>query len=249
MADVTDATFQTAVIERSHQVPIVVDLWAPWCGPCRSLGPILKKVIGATNGRVELVKVNVDENPAVSQAFRVQSIPVVFALHGGSVVDAFVGAQGEAAVTEFVDKLLALAVDGVDAAEAETVVDEIDTLVAAGDEPGLRAFLETEPGNEKAIVALASMLIDQGDSDGALEWLAKVPEHAEARRLAALARTGVSADGADGGEAIAGELDVLLGRVKTDDDARQRFVDLLEVLGPEDPRTTQYRRRLTSALY
>ncbi len=80
MADVTDSTFQAAVVERSKQVPVVVDLWAPWCGPCRVLGPILDKVVGATAGRVELAKVDVDSNPAVARAFAVQTIPAVFAL-------------------------------------------------------------------------------------------------------------------------------------------------------------------------
>ena len=104
--DVTDATFQTEVIDRSKTAPVVVDLWAPWCGPCRTLGPILEKVIDATDGKVVLVKVNVDENPGVSQAFQVQSIPAVYALKDGKVVDGFVGAQPEHVVEEFVANLL-----------------------------------------------------------------------------------------------------------------------------------------------
>ena len=100
--DVTDATFQTEVLDRSLQTPVVVDLWAPWCGPCRQLGPILEKVVGATDGQVVLAKVNVDDNPQISQTFRVQGIPAVYAVAGGKVVDGFVGAQGEAAVAEFV---------------------------------------------------------------------------------------------------------------------------------------------------
>ena len=98
MADVTDATFETEVVQRSHQVPVVIDLWAEWCGPCKQLGPILEKVIAETNGGVELAKVDVDANPAVAQAFRVQSIPAVYAMKDGEVVDAFMGAQGEAQV-------------------------------------------------------------------------------------------------------------------------------------------------------
>src|SRR3954453_15286007 len=100
MADVTDATFEADVLQRSHDVPIVVDLWAPWCGPCRTLGPVLEAVVGATGGRVgrakangEVAKVNVDENPQISSAFRVQSIPAVYALKDGKVVDGFIGAQ------------------------------------------------------------------------------------------------------------------------------------------------------------
>ena len=87
MADVTDATFQTAVIERSMTVPVVVDLWAEWCGPCKQLGPIIEKVIAATDGQVELAKVDVDANPNIAQAFRVQSIPAVFAIRDGRPVE------------------------------------------------------------------------------------------------------------------------------------------------------------------
>ncbi len=106
MTDVTDADFETAVVERSRHVPVVIDLWAEWCGPCKQLGPILEKVVAATDGQVELVKVDVDGNPAVSQAFKVQSIPAVYAMKDGEIVDGFVGAQGEAAVTDFVQRLL-----------------------------------------------------------------------------------------------------------------------------------------------
>ena len=96
--DVSDATFESDVIEKSNEVPVVVDLWAPWCGPCKTLGPIIEKVIDATDGKVVLAKVNVDENPAIGQAFKVQSIPAVYALKDGAVVDGFMGAYPEAAV-------------------------------------------------------------------------------------------------------------------------------------------------------
>jgi len=103
--DVTDQTFEAEVLARSATVPVVVDLWAPWCGPCKTLGPILEKVIGDTGGRVELVKVNVDENPRVAAQFQVQSIPAVFALRDSKVVDGFIGALPEDQVQAFVDLL------------------------------------------------------------------------------------------------------------------------------------------------
>lgn len=234
MVDVTDATFATAVLERSKQLPVVVDLWAPWCGPCRTLGPLIEKVIAETNGAVELAKVNVDENPQISQAFQVQGIPAVFAINDGQVVDNFVGAQGEDFLREFVGRLLPSVEES-----------QIDTLLAAGDEASLRAALDIEADEPRVIVALAELLVDRGDNDEALTLLAKVPETAEVRRVAALARTG----GAGAVDDLTAKLDRLLAQVKSDDAARQEFVDLLEVMGPGDPRTAEYRRRLTSALY
>src|SRR5687768_986063 len=104
--DVTDASFESDVVERSRSAAVVVDLWAPWCGPCQTLGPILEKVVDETDGKVVLVKVNIDENPEISQAFRVQSIPAVYALRDGQVVDGFMGAYPEHVVREFVSTLL-----------------------------------------------------------------------------------------------------------------------------------------------
>ena len=103
--DVTDATFQSAVVDRSMQVPVVVDLWAPWCGPCRTLGPMIERVIDATAGAVLLAKVNVDDNPRISSTFQVQSIPAVFAVSQGKVIDSFVGAVPEAQIKTWVSRL------------------------------------------------------------------------------------------------------------------------------------------------
>jgi len=233
MTDVTDATFSSAVVERSHEVPVVVDLWAPWCGPCRTLGPILEKVVDATAGKVELVKVNVDENPQVSQAFRVQGIPAVYAMKDGAVVGGFVGAQPEPAVQQFVDGLL----------PSETEL-ALDALIEAGDESSLRRALELVPDHPEAVVALADLLVDQGKGEEALALLERLPESPETRRVAARARTGE----VDPGD-LTGRLDALLEKVKSDDEARQEFVDLLEVLGADDPRTGEYRRQLAARLY
>ena len=234
MADVTDATFTAEVIERSHTVAVVVDLWAPWCGPCKTLGPILEQTVAATNGAVELAKVNVDDNPQTAQAFQVQSIPAVYAMRDGKVVDGFIGAQGEAAVAEFVQRLLPT--------ELET---ELEALVAAGDEVSLRQALELDADHEGAVVALADLLVADGRGDEALDLLERIPETPEVRRVAALARTG----GGDGNGDIEARLEDLLGQVKADPDARQEFVDLLEIMGADDPRTPIYRRRLTAQIY
>jgi putative thioredoxin len=232
--DVTDDTFEAAVLARSDERPVVVDLWAPWCGPCVTLGPTIEKVVDETGGDVELVKINVDENPKASATFQVQSIPAVFAIHKRKIVGSFIGAQGEAAVRDFVTGLLP--------SETET---ELAKLVAAGDEASLRKALEIDPGHEPAIIRLAERLVGKGENDEALALLERIPETAETRRVAALARLGD--DVPDDGRTA--KLDELLDRVKDDDDARQAYVDLLEVMGPDDPRTSEYRKALTSRLF
>ena len=234
MPDVSDATFTTEVVERSHTVAVVVDLWAPWCGPCKTLGPILEQAVAATGGAVELAKVNVDDNPQTAQAFQVQSIPAVYAMRDGKVVDGFIGAQGEAAVAEFVQRLLPT--------EQES---EVDALVAAGDEASLRRALELDADHEGAVVGLAELLVAQEQGEEALALLERIPETAEVRRVAALARTGGEAGHGD----VEARLEDLLGQVKADPAARQEFVDLLEIMGADDPRTSVYRRRLTTQLY
>ncbi|MGZ4710516.1 MAG: tetratricopeptide repeat protein [Acidimicrobiales bacterium] len=233
--DVTDATFQTEVMVRSEQTPVVVDLWAPWCGPCLTLGPILEQVVDATGGAVVLVKVDVDQNPRIKTEFQVQGIPAVYAVHHGAVVDGFVGAQGQREVQAFVDRLLP---------SPEQI--EIERLVGEGEEASLRQALELQHDHPGAVMALAELLAADGRGDEAVELLARIPETADTRRIAARARSGDEVSDAD---AIPARLDELLDRVKGDDDARQAYVDLLELLGPDDPRTADYRRRLTARLY
>lgn len=232
--DVTDATFQSDVVQRSSTVPVVVDLWAEWCGPCRTLGPVLDKVIGATDGQVELAKVDIDANPGVAQAFKVQSIPAVYAMKDGKVVDGFMGAQPEWQVAEFVQRLLPNAVES-----------EVDRLIAAGDEESLRQALALEASNERVIVALSELLVSADRVDDGLALLQRIPESAATRRVSALARTGgAPSDTAD----LAERLDALLDTVKGDDDARQEFVDLLELLDDDDA-TAAWRRKLAARLF
>lgn len=239
MRQVTDTSFEADVLLRSDAVVVVVDLWAPWCGPCVALGPILERVVEATGGRVELAKVNVDENPRISAAFKVQSIPAVFALRDRQVVDSFVGALPEPAVTAWVAGLT-------------PPRSEVDLLVESGGEENLRRALEIEPGNTRAVLAAAELAVDDRP-DEALELLSRIPESSETRRIAAMARLARSglADLTTGAAAddISPRLDALLDRVKASDDARQEFVDLLEAMGPDDPRTAAYRKALTARLF
>ncbi|MHB8263911.1 MAG: tetratricopeptide repeat protein [Acidimicrobiales bacterium] len=240
MKNATDATFESDVLDRSQQVPVVVDLWAPWCGPCRTLGPTIEKVVDSYNGTVELVKVNVDENPGVSAAFQVQSIPMVVGIKDRKVVDGFVGALGESQVTEWVAKLTG--------GEPVSQESEVDLLVKAGDEESLRKALELQPDHGGAITALASLLCDQGEADQALALLEKIPENAETRRIAAHARlmlSNVDISSAD----TSARLDALLPVVKEDEQARQEFLDLLETMAPDDPLVAKYRKALSSRLF
>ena len=252
--DVTDTTFESAVLDRSDQATVVVDLWASWCGPCRTLGPLLEKVVGETPG-VELVKIDVDANPRSAATFQVQSIPAVYAIRDRKVVDSFVGALPEPAVRQWVAGL-------------NPPPTEVDRLVAAGDEASLRRAVELEPGNESAVLALAALLIAGGEDDSnptgeasreeALGLLARLPESAQTRYLAARARLGSeaidsaygsSAEDGQGADGVEAKLDELLDRVRDDEEARQEFIDLLEILGPDDPRTANYRKALTARLF
>ncbi|NDD73150.1 MAG: thioredoxin, partial [Actinobacteria bacterium] len=203
--DVTDATFQKEVIEKSKVTPVIIDLWAQWCGPCKTLGPILEKLTAATNGKVILAKVDVDSCPQVAQAFQVQSIPAVYAMKDGKIVDGFVGAQSEHVVEQFIKNLL-----------PEPVVVDVKALLAKGDEASLRQALAAEPTNESVVVALADLLIARKDCAAALELLKTVPETERVRTAVAAARAAfVPNDDFDK------QLTDLLVRVKTDEDAKR----------------------------
>jgi putative thioredoxin len=158
--DVTEATFEQEVVERSRTTPVVVDFWAEWCGPCRTLTPILEKAAGAREGDVVLAKVDTDANPQLSATFQIQGIPAVKAFKDGQVVDQFVGVQPPPAVERFFDGL---------------VPSEADRLAEAGDEASLRRALELQPGRADASVALGGLLHRRGEEDAALKILDAVP--------------------------------------------------------------------------
>src|SRR3954464_15177273 len=151
--DISEREFQSAVVDKSNGVPVVVDFWAPWCGPCRQLTRALERAAEARKGQVELVKVNTDENQGISMAFQIQGIPAVKAFRDGREVSGFVGAIPPAKVEAFFDAL---------------VPSEAEQLVAAGDEASLKRALELEPTRRDARVKLAQVLFDNGDRDDAL---------------------------------------------------------------------------------
>jgi putative thioredoxin len=243
--DVTESTFQTAVLDRSHDVPVVVDFWAEWCGPCRQLGPVIERSVAARGGKIELAKVDVDSNQMLARTFGIQSIPAVKAFRDGKVAAEFVGAQPPAAVERFLDSLLP---------------SEAEELAACGDEESLRRAVELEPARPDAALPLARILHARGEDDEALQLLARVPGSFAADGLAArigLERSGQpdlseafrALDAGDSERALDLLLEALPSADGAKDDIRRVVVGVLDELGVEHPLARDARRRLASALY
>jgi len=266
--DATEATFQAAVIDRSFQVPVLIDLWADWCQPCKQLSPILERLANEAAGQWILAKVDTEANPRVAQALQVQSIPTVYAVIGGQLIPGFQGALPEPQVREFVGAVLkaaeqanltgggAPAADGApDEAEvpADPRFDAAEKALAEGDydvaAKSYQTILDAEPANVEAALALRQIgllqRVDQLDA-ATVNRADSAPDDLEAQLAAA--------DYALSGGDVDGALERLLGALRRAgaderDTVRDRLVEYFDLLGPDDPRVPPARRALASALF
>jgi putative thioredoxin len=250
ISDVTEQDFQTKVVERSKQVPVVVDFWAEWCGPCRTLGPAIEDAIRKRNGEIELAKLDTDRNPGIAQEFQIASIPAVKAFKDGKVVSEFIGAIPPARIEAFLN---------------EIVPSEADRLAEAGDEDSLGKALELDPRNAQAAVGLGRIFLGRGETEQALELLKAFPHDFIADGLAARAQLSSSANGSGADElqgAFAawdeGNPEEALERLQSvlsseqdsahKDQLRRVMVAIFTELGADHPLAREHRRRLAAAL-
>ncbi len=269
--DVTEATFQAEVLDRSFQVPVLIDLWADWCQPCKQLSPVLERLAAAGNGAWVLAKIDVDANPRIQQALQVQSIPSVFAVIGGQLVPGFQGALPEAQVREFIDAVIeAAGKAGLQSPppapdDADTVVPQApqepedprftaaEDALQAGDyalaAQRYEAILADEPANQDAALALGQVRL--------LQRLERVDPAAASKADAAPQDVDAQLAAADlalAGNDIDAAIERVLGAVsRTSGDERDRLrarlLEIFELLGPDDPRVPAARRRLAQALF
>jgi putative thioredoxin len=239
--DVDQAEFEERVVARSSELPVVVDFWADWCGPCKQLTPVLERAVAARAGKVELAKVDVDRNPQLQAAFRIQGIPAVKAFRDGRVASEFTGALPPAEVERFFDAL---------------VPSEADALAAGGDEQSLRRALEIDPNHATARGQLGKLLLQRGDTEEALELLEPVTGDFVADGLVARVQLQDDPELQPAFEAWdAGDRETALERLQQAledperrDLVRRVMVAIFTELGADHPLAREYRRRLSAAL-
>ena len=274
-----EENFEADVLERSHDVPVLVDFWAPWCGPCRVLGPVLEKLADEYSGKFVLAKINVDESPSLAGAFGVQGIPAVKLIKDGEIAGEFTGALPEPAVREMLSRYLPSEYDE----QANEAADLEEQGKPARAQVIYQSILDVEPNHAKSLLGLGRVLMNAGDRDDALKTLERISPAAEERKIAdrLIARLQLqgdqSADEATLRQKLASQPDSLEARfdlaqalaanekfeealseflniVKSDrdfrdDGARKAMVQIFELLPPDDPLIDKYRSELAKVLF
>lgn len=230
--DSSQNSFKADVIDASMQVPVIVDFWAPWCGPCKQLGPMLEKVVKEARGAVRMVKINVDENQALAGQMRIQSIPAVYAFFQGRPVDGFQGAQPEGQLKQFVGRLTELAGGGAGGSPIEEALEQADAAIAENDHATATEIfgqiLEHEPENLKALAGMVRCLIALGELEQAAEFLARTPKGKE--NDAGIAGARAQLEVAQAGQKAVGQSDALRARVEANPKDFEARLELAQAL-------------------